>query len=127
LDPELIQLRTDLLNLTDPKAETKFAIEKKIIEREQLLKPMYHQIAVHFADLHDTPERMHDKGVIKVKLYCRNGEREKLILNFVIQNRKLYLGRTPELSFTGDFVVYFLPKVLNLRFMRVGPTWLMDK
>lgn len=27
---------------------------------------MYHQVAVRFADLHDTPGRMQEKGVITV-------------------------------------------------------------
>jgi acetyl-CoA carboxylase/biotin carboxylase 1 len=65
LDPELIDLRSQLLSALETDASVKLKLEKKISEREQLLKPMYHQIAVHFADLHDTPERMQDKGVIK--------------------------------------------------------------
>lgn len=36
-------------------------------EREQYLRPIYQQIAIHFADLHDTPERMLEKGVIQVR------------------------------------------------------------
>ncbi|KAJ8967322.1 hypothetical protein NQ314_002949 [Rhamnusium bicolor] len=39
-------------------------IEQKIQERENFLIPMYHQVSVHFADLHDTPERMLEKGAI---------------------------------------------------------------
>lgn len=42
-------------------------LEAQIAARENLVLPMYHQIAVHFADLHDTPERMHEKGVIHVR------------------------------------------------------------
>ena len=34
--------------------------------REELLMPMYHQVAVYFADLHDTPGRMDEMGVISV-------------------------------------------------------------
>lgn len=33
--------------------------------REGALEPMYHQVAVHFADLHDTPERMLEKNTIQ--------------------------------------------------------------
>lgn len=45
-------------------------VEYKIAEREKVLLPMYHQVAVHFADLHDTPERMQEKGTILVnKIY----------------------------------------------------------
>lgn len=39
-----------------------FAAELK--KREDLLMPMYHQVAVHFADLHDTPGRMEAVEVI---------------------------------------------------------------
>lgn len=35
-------------------------------EREEFLLPIYHQVAVQFADLHDTPGRMQEKGVINV-------------------------------------------------------------
>ena len=46
----------------------------------EVLSPIYHQVAVTFADLHDTPERMLAKGVIRdviewresrIKLYWR--------------------------------------------------------
>ncbi|NXJ73388.1 ACAC carboxylase, partial [Trogon melanurus] len=32
--------------------------------REEFLVPIYHQVAMQFADLHDTPGRMQEKGVI---------------------------------------------------------------
>lgn len=40
------------------------AIGEKIKERTQNLMHVYHTVAVHFADLHDTPERMLEKGCI---------------------------------------------------------------
>lgn len=40
------------------------ALELKIKERMQALLHVYHTVAVHFADLHDTPERMLEKGCI---------------------------------------------------------------
>ncbi|NWY04063.1 ACACB carboxylase, partial [Nothoprocta ornata] len=39
-------------------------LEKQLKAREELLLPTYYQVAVHFADLHDTPGRMQEKGVI---------------------------------------------------------------
>uniref|UniRef100_A0A668AIB8 acetyl-CoA carboxylase n=1 Tax=Myripristis murdjan TaxID=586833 RepID=A0A668AIB8_9TELE len=39
-------------------------LETKLREREEFLLPIYHQVAVQFADLHDTPGRMQEKGVI---------------------------------------------------------------
>ncbi len=41
-------------------------LESKLKEREEFLLPIYHQVAVQFADLHDTPGRMQEKGVITV-------------------------------------------------------------
>lgn len=39
-------------------------LEHQIKERTQTLMHVYHTVAVHFADLHDTPERMLEKGCI---------------------------------------------------------------
>lgn len=33
-------------------------------DRERLLRPIFQQVALRFADLHDTPQRMAAKGVI---------------------------------------------------------------
>lgn len=45
-------------------AEERVELEAQIRKREQILEPMYRQAAVHFADLHDTPERMLEKNTI---------------------------------------------------------------
>lgn len=45
-------------------AEERTEIEAQIRKREEILEPMYRQVAVHFADLHDTPERMLEKNTI---------------------------------------------------------------
>jgi acetyl-CoA carboxylase / biotin carboxylase 1 len=63
LDPVLVQLRAELESVTD--REMKSKIEKQIQTREKMLMGVYRQIAVHFADLHDTPGRMQAKGVIR--------------------------------------------------------------
>ncbi|XP_058014157.1 acetyl-CoA carboxylase 2 isoform X1 [Ahaetulla prasina] len=39
-------------------------LEKQLKRREDDLLPVFHQAAVHFADLHDTPGRLQEKGVI---------------------------------------------------------------
>lgn len=46
-------------------------LESKLKEREEFLLPIYHQVAVQFADLHDTPGRMQEKGVINVSAQPR--------------------------------------------------------
>lgn len=83
IDPLMKELIADLnrINQSQPQLERKSSItqhverkkspeqvevEQKIAEREKYLLPMYHQVAVNFADLHDTPERMHEKGTITV-------------------------------------------------------------
>ncbi|CAF2415917.1 unnamed protein product [Rotaria sp. Silwood2] len=40
-------------------------LERQLVEREKHLLPMYQQAAVMFCDLHDTPGRMLEKGVIR--------------------------------------------------------------
>lgn len=69
-------------------AEERLRIETVVAEREQFLMPMYHQVAVHFADLHDTPERMHEKGVISVSsmatsLYHHEISGECIVISFL--------------------------------------------
>ncbi|XP_056313479.1 acetyl-CoA carboxylase isoform X2 [Danio aesculapii] len=39
-------------------------LEAKLKSREEFLLPIYHQVAVQFVDIHDTPGRMQEKGVI---------------------------------------------------------------
>ena len=41
------------------------AARADIAERERLLLPVYHQVALRFAEMHDTPQRMREKGVIR--------------------------------------------------------------
>ncbi|XP_075245260.1 acetyl-CoA carboxylase-like isoform X3 [Convolutriloba macropyga] len=54
----------DQLGNPDLTPEQKADIESKIKRREEVLGSVYHSIAVHFADLHDTPTRMMKKDVI---------------------------------------------------------------
>nr|XP_043881435.1 acetyl-CoA carboxylase isoform X2 [Solea senegalensis] len=47
-------------------------LESKLKAREEYLLPIYHQVAVQFVDLHDTPGRMQEKGVITDILDWKN-------------------------------------------------------
>lgn len=47
-------------------------LESKLKAREEFLSPIYHQVAVQFVELHDTPGRMQEKGVITVSERCIN-------------------------------------------------------
>lgn len=84
-------------------------LEKQLKAREELLLPMYYQVAVHFADLHDTPGRMQEKGVITVsqgrggkgdwcREFCRGGTKAG--------------GKVPSWGSGLQLVVPFLPRVL---------------
>lgn len=50
-------------------------LEKSLEFREKQLIPIYHQISVTFADLHDTPGRMKQKNVINEIIEWKNSRR----------------------------------------------------
>lgn len=50
-------------------------IKVKMAERETLLMPIYQQIAIQFADLHDRAGRMKAKGAIRQELHWREARR----------------------------------------------------
>ncbi|CAM6103862.1 unnamed protein product [Calypogeia fissa] len=62
LDPQVLSLKQKLQNAD---SSTVKAVQNEIKAREKLLLPVYKQIAVRFAELHDTANRMEAKGVIK--------------------------------------------------------------
>lgn len=75
VDPVILSLKNEMSSKGDLPAEQKAAYEKKIKARESFLMPMYHQVAVQFADLHDTPERMQEKGCILDIVPWRNSRK----------------------------------------------------
>jgi acetyl-CoA carboxylase/biotin carboxylase 1 len=62
-DPVIISIKSKLQSI-NIEPEERMLLERQISDREEFLMPMYHQVAVHFADLHDTPGRMQAKGAI---------------------------------------------------------------
>lgn len=70
-DHELIKLMASLADATaagGDNAEAVGALTKAIKAREKKVLPIYQQIAVQFADLHDTPGRMEAAGVISAQV-----------------------------------------------------------
>jgi acetyl-CoA carboxylase/biotin carboxylase 1 len=67
LDPQLASLKKQAQLQTEKglAAEGINSIQQQIKAREKLLLPVYKQIAIRFVELHDTPNRMAAKGVIK--------------------------------------------------------------
>lgn len=65
-DPVIQSLRERLTSQSlNIDAKERGKIEAEICTRENILESIYHQVAVHFADLHDTPERMLEKNCIQ--------------------------------------------------------------
>ncbi|EAA33781.1 acetyl-CoA carboxylase [Neurospora crassa OR74A] len=74
LDPVYADLKRQSADASLPKEESD-AIKQKMTEREQQLLPVYAQISVQFADLHDRAGRMKAKGVIREVLEWQNARR----------------------------------------------------
>ena len=74
LDPTYGDLRRQLAdkNITQ---EQQSDIKVKMNEREELLGPVYTQISLQFADLHDRAGRMKAKGTIRQALRWENARR----------------------------------------------------
>ncbi|KAK3798057.1 hypothetical protein RRG08_034617 [Elysia crispata] len=63
LDKETKQLVEQISNPELPES-ARAEIEERLKKREDHLIPLYHSVAVMFADLHDTPGRMEEKGCV---------------------------------------------------------------
>lgn len=74
LDPVYSGLKRQIADTSLSKEEID-EIKKKMTEREQELLPVYAQISLQFADLHDRAGRMKAKGVIREVLEWRNARR----------------------------------------------------
>lgn len=74
LDPTYGELRAQSLR-KDLSSDQLNEIKAKMTEREQLLAPVYQQIALQFADLHDRAGRMLAKGTIRAPLKWQNARR----------------------------------------------------
>lgn len=68
LRPLQYEVNALMLRLASPDLPDKQSreLESKLKAREEFLLPIYHQVAVQFVELHDTPGRMQEKGVITV-------------------------------------------------------------
>merc|ERR1719245_1764589 len=64
LDPPMKKLVGELADSRTTNEE-KARLEQEIKRREEQLAGVYHQVAVQFAELHDTPVRMKEKGTIR--------------------------------------------------------------
>lgn len=74
LDPTYGELRRSLQD-TSLSKEQLSEIKAKMAEREEQLLPVYQQIALQFADLHDRAGRMEAKGTIRQALRWKEARR----------------------------------------------------
>ncbi|KAK5659645.1 hypothetical protein OQA88_853 [Cercophora sp. LCS_1] len=74
LDPTYAALKKQMADTSLPKEKIE-EVKKQITAREQQLLPVYAQISLQFADLHDRAGRMKAKGVIREVLEWRNARR----------------------------------------------------
>jgi len=73
-DPTYGALKRKLADPATPQDQLQ-SIKAEMNEREKLLLPIYGQIAIQFADLHDRSGRMKAKGVIRQALRWQNARR----------------------------------------------------
>ena len=74
LDPAYAELKRQIADKSLPQ-DKQSDIKVKMNEREQLLLPVYLQIALQFADLHDRAGRMKAKNTIRQPLQWKNARR----------------------------------------------------
>ncbi|XP_064618157.1 acetyl-CoA carboxylase-like isoform X2 [Liolophura sinensis] len=74
LDPVCRRL-VEKLNTPDLGPDEKVQLEGELLKRMEKLLPIYHTVAVQFADLHDTAGRMEEKGVISRILQWRTSRK----------------------------------------------------
>lgn len=67
LDPVCLKIK-EQLSAPIRSVSERTGLERDMKKREEQLTPTYHQVAVQFADLHDTPGRMQEKGCIVVSV-----------------------------------------------------------
>lgn len=107
LDPEYAELKKQLLD--NAAGQEKLAeIKVKVEQREKALLPVYNQISLQFADLHDRAGRMKAKGVIRESLKWREARRffywrvrrrvneEYILKRMLSANSKSPTGTRPE-------------------------------
>ncbi|XP_061116348.1 acetyl-CoA carboxylase isoform X4 [Conger conger] len=94
IDPTYAQL-AEQLGTPELSEKERKDLEGKLKAREEFLLPIYHQVAVQFVDLHDTPGRMQEKGVITDVLDWRSARSffywrlRRLLLEQVVKGQVL--------------------------------------
>jgi acetyl-CoA carboxylase carboxyltransferase component len=116
LDPQCADLvqKIDALKKSSASKEELQELEKKLEELEKNLMPLYHQVSVTFADLHDTPGRMLQKNVINDVIEWDNSRlffywrlRRLLVQDLIVKQIILY---SADVSFSFKQAIDLLRK-----------------
>lgn len=75
-------------------------LEGQLKAREDLLLPIYHQVAVQFADLHDNPTCLLEKGAISVRACSCGAGREGSVLRSRVSKQEVIWAGTPRVRIT---------------------------
>uniref|UniRef100_A0A8B9GWE0 Acetyl-CoA carboxylase beta n=1 Tax=Astyanax mexicanus TaxID=7994 RepID=A0A8B9GWE0_ASTMX len=98
IDPDYSRL-TEQLSSAELSVKERSGLEAQLRAREEFLLPIYHQVAVQFVDLHDTPGRMQEKGVITDILDWKNARMffywrlRRLLLEEVVKSEIIEANR----------------------------------
>ena len=129
LDPTFKELK-EKLNNPELSTEEKEAITAKLNAREKILFPIYHQIAIQFADLHDRSTRMLKKGVIKKEIKWSESRhfffwrlRRRLDVSYLVKRLAVYLPNATQLELTSR-IKSWLPATVDFENDRDVATWI---
>lgn len=107
-------------------------ISKKLALREKLLSPIYSQVSVQFADLHDRSTRMLAKGVIRKELHWKEARRfffwrlrRRLNEEYLIKRLDVELPHAPRLEKVARLRSWYPASVDNEDDRQVA-TWIED-
>lgn len=89
-------------------------LEGQLKAREDLLLPIYHQVAVQFADLHDSPTCLLEKGAISVRACSCGAGREGSVLRSRVSKQEVIWAGTPRVRITWGAIKKKI----------AGPRWL---
>ncbi|MCO5565015.1 hypothetical protein L7F22_018685 [Adiantum nelumboides] len=109
LDPEILILKRELRDSAD--GNTSSTIQKKIQAREKSLLPVYKQVAIRFAELHDTATRLEAKGIIKkvvewsdARFYFYKRLKRRVAEESLVKDAKLAAGGSLSRSSAAELV-----------------------
>lgn len=132
LDKTLGEYDRELENVRLNEDEKKKILEK-IKNREELLLTTYRHIAESFADLHDTPGRMYEKGVIRSVVDWRNARKyfynrlRRRLLEFDWRKKIMNADASIDFTETGKQLYRWFESIQSKSVSDPSIQWVNDK